>query len=259
MQIVNIAGYKFVSVDEPEVWRAAIHERCATLQLKGTVVVAPEGINIFLAGLRENISSFTAFIREDSLFEGRLVDIQFKESLSESQPFGKMVVRIAKEIITMRMPIIRPENQRAAAVEAKVLKRWLDTGFDEEGREIVLIDTRNAFEVEMGTFEEALNFKIERFSQFPDEIERYAAEHATTLAEKTIVTFCTGGIRCEKAALFMNQLQLPRVFQLEGGILKYFEEAGGSHWRGDCFVFDERVALDPQLRSSNAIRPTSDT
>lgn len=259
MDMINIAGYKFVSIDEPEMWRALMLERCQNLELKGSVVLATEGVNVFLAGSAENVNSFISFVREDDRFSQKLQNIEFKESFSESQPFRKLVVRVAKEIITMRMPIIRPEQQRAASVQAQTLKAWLDKGLDDDGREVVLIDTRNAFEVAIGTFEDAVNFDIERFSEFPEQVQRFASEQGADLSDKTIVTFCTGGIRCEKAALFMNQLSLPRVFQLDGGILKYFEEAGGTHWRGECFVFDERVALDPQLNATRNQYRTSKT
>ncbi|MBX9723504.1 MAG: hypothetical protein K2X81_19015, partial [Candidatus Obscuribacterales bacterium] len=149
---------------------------------------------------------------------------------------------------TMRHPMIRPADHRAPSIKAKTLAKWLDQGHDDEGREIVLLDTRNAFEVAIGTFEGAVDFDIERFSQFPDALKTSNQEEP--LHEKTIVSFCTGGIRCEKAALFMQELGLPKVYQLDGGILRYFEEVGGEHWRGDCFVFDERIALKPNLQAA---------
>lgn len=248
VSIVNIAAYKFVSVPDPEAWISPLKEQCVQLALKGTIVLAQEGINLFLAGSRESIDSFLSYLRGDALFEGRFAELDVKESLSQNQPFRKMVVRVAKEIITMRHPTIRPADARASAVEPATLRKWLDQGHDDEGREIVLLDTRNAFEVEMGTFEHAKSFDIEKFSQFPDVIRELVNGATSPLADKTIVSFCTGGIRCEKAALYMQDIGLEHVFQLQGGILRYFEDVGGAHWQGECFVFDERVALDPQLQ-----------
>lgn len=247
-QMINIAAYKFVGIN-PADWLGLLKERADTLELKGTIILAPEGINLFLAGEKENIESFLRFLRNDPVFFGAFSDLTVKESLSSQKPFGKMVVREAKEIITMRHPMIKPEAGRAPAVDAATLKKWLDQGHDDQGRAVLMLDTRNAFEVEIGTFDGALSFNIEKFSQFPDAIKTAAATDAG-LSEKTIVSFCTGGIRCEKAALFLQEINLPNVYQLEGGILKYFEEVGGEHWQGECFVFDERVALDPHLQQT---------
>ncbi len=248
MQIVNIAAYKFVAIPDPEEWLPFFKEFCDQKALRGTIILATEGINLFLAGSRDSIDDFLRFLRNDELFASRFRDLEIKESLSESQPFKRMVVRVAKEIITMRHPMIQPGLQRAEAVKAETLKDWLDQGHDNEGREIVLIDTRNAFEVQIGTFEGAIDFDIERFSQFPDALKD--SNETEPLNDKTVVLFCTGGIRCEKAALFMQQLKLPKVLQLEGGILRYFEVVGGAHWQGDCFVFDERIALNPNLEAA---------
>jgi UPF0176 protein len=158
-----------------------------------------------------------------------------------------MRVRLKKEIITMKVPDIRPEDHRAETVSPVQLRAWLDRGHDDQGREIVMIDTRNIFEVEAGTFINALDFGIERFSQYPDAI----AAHRNDFSGKAIVTFCTGGIRCEKAVLYMNRIGMDNVYQLDGGILKYFEEAGGAHWTGNCVVFDDRNALDPGLKPAH--------
>lgn len=250
MQTVNIAAYKFVGIPVPAVWQPVIKERCNELHLKGTVLLATEGINLFLAGPREAIDAFLTFLQNDSLFGGRFAELDIKESFSSNQPFKKMVVRIANEIITMRHPMIRPEDSRAPHVDAATLKKWLDQGHDDEGRELLLLDTRNDFEVEMGTFENALNLDIEKFSDFPEAIVCEMSKSETSLHDKTIVSFCTGGIRCEKAALFLQEKGHPKVFQLDGGILRYFEDVGGAHWLGECFVFDERVSLDPGLQAS---------
>lgn len=249
MQVVNVAAYKFIAIPHPAQWQVPVQDKCAELDLKGTVLLAEEGINFSLAGTREAIDTILEFFRTDPTFEGRLVNLETKESLSDAQPFGRMLVRLPREIITMRHPTIRPEGARAPAVAPATLKAWLDKGCDDEGRQVVLLDTRNNYEVEVGTFKGAVDLNIETFGQFPDAIK------ATTNDDKyqqdqTIVSFCTGGIRCEKAALYMQEIGFPRVFQLEGGILRYFEEIGGDHWQGECFVFDERGALNPSLKES---------
>jgi len=249
MQIVNIAAYKFVSVPEPQLWLPELIKRCEQLELKGTIIIAAEGINLFLAGERCHIDSFLEFLRHDDLFGGRFAEIEVKESFSDRVPFKRMVVRQAKEIITMRCPAIDPAQKRAPAVSAQTLKKWIEQGRDEEGRELVLLDTRNKFEVDIGTFDDAIDLNIERFSQFPEAIAKLKDE----IKEKTVVSFCTGGIRCEKAVLYLMDLGLPSVFQLEGGILRYFEEVGGAHWKNDCFVFDERIALQPNLEKTTKI------
>jgi UPF0176 protein len=154
-----------------------------------------------------------------------------------------MLVKHKREIIRMNHPAVQPASGRAPALDATTLKRWLDQGHDDAGRPLVLLDTRNAFEVDYGTFEGAVDWRLDKFSDFPDALRGHARE----LQGKTVVSFCTGGIRCEKAALVMREEGLADVWQLEGGILKYFEETGGAHFRGTCFVFDERQALDPGL------------
>jgi UPF0176 protein len=250
MQIVNIAAYKFVGIPDPAAWQPVLKERCDALHLKGTVLLATEGINLFLAGSRDAIDEFLKFLQTDEFFGGRFTELEVKESFSTNQPFRKMVVRIAAEIITMRHPMIQPESRRAPHVDAHTLKKWLDQGRDDEGRELILLDTRNDFEVEMGTFENALDLHIEKFSDFPEAISSTMDKAVNGLNDKTIVSFCTGGIRCEKAALYLEEKGHPKVLQLDGGILRYFEEVGGAHWQGECFVFDERVSLDPGLKAS---------
>ncbi len=247
MQIINIAAYKFVSIPSPEEWIAPLQERCGELELRGTIVLATEGINLFLAGAQQSVDAIVAYLANDPLFGGRFRELDIKASLSPRKPFKKMVVRVAKEIITMRHPMICPEAQRAPSVDARTLKTWLDRGADDAGRPLILLDTRNAFEVKMGTFNGALDFEIERFSEFPDAFKKRLGDEPERLREKTIVSFCTGGIRCEKAALFLQEQHVPHVYQLDGGILRYFEEAGGAHWEGECFVFDERIAVDTNL------------
>lgn len=243
---VNIAAYKFISFDDAVTRRPAFRALCNELGLKGTILLSPEGINLFLTGLRTPIDAFLAWLRTDPRFS----DLQVKESYSEKQPFNRMLVKLKAEIITMRHPLIQPEKGRAPAVEPKTLKRWLDQGHDDAGNAVVMVDTRNAFEVDVGTFVNTIDFRINKFTEFPEAI----AQNKEKLEGKTIVTFCTGGIRCEKAAIHMQNVGFCSVYQLDGGILKYFEEVGGNHYTGDCFVFDYRTALSPALEETETVQ-----
>jgi UPF0176 protein len=240
--IVNIAAYKFISLEDTAAMRPLYQAKCAELRLMGTILLSPEGINLFLAGARADIDAFLAWLRADA----RFADLEVKESYSDEQPFRRMLVKQKREIITMKHPLIKPELGRAPAVAPADLKRWLDRGHDDEGRPVVMMDTRNAFEVDVGTFDNTIDYRIEKFSDFPAAVQ----QHRDELAGKTVVTFCTGGIRCEKAAIHMQEVGYERVYQLEGGILKYFEDVGGAHYDGDCFVFDRRTALNPKLEAT---------
>jgi UPF0176 protein len=243
VSVVNISCYKFVTLSDREALKAELTARCLALGLKGTILLAPEGINVFLAGTREAIDAIVITLRADP----RFADLQPKESLSAEPPFRRMRVRLKKEIITMRHPLIRPEAGRAPAVAAATLKQWLDRGCDDEGRPVVMLDTRNDYEVAAGSFENAVDYDIGVFSEFPPRL----AAHQADFAGKTVVSFCTGGIRCEKAAIHMKAIGIEHVYQLEGGILKYFEEVGGAHYRGDCFVFDAREAVSEDLQPAS--------
>ncbi len=236
---VNIAAYKFITFNDTADKRAAFRAICTELDLKGTILLSPEGINLFLAGLREPIDQFLSWLRADARFS----DLEVKESYSGHQPFTKLLIKLKAEIITMKHPLIQPEKGRAPGVEPTTLKRWLDQGHDDDGKPVVMMETRNAFEVDVGTFDNVIDYRVTKFSDFPDVV----AQHKDELAGKTIVTFCTGGIRCEKAAIHMHDIGFDSVYQLNGGILKYFEDVGGDHYTGDCFVFDYRTALNPQL------------
>jgi len=236
--VLNISAYLFTRIaDAPEL-KPVLRERAVAADLKGTILLAEEGINLFLAGDADAVRGFVAELRADPRFAG----LTTKESWSHAQPFGRMLVKVKREIIRMDHPTIRPEGARAPAVAPSTLRRWLDHGRDDDGREVVLLDTRNAFEVDYGSFEGALDWRIQRFTQFP----AAAAAAAADLEGKTVVSYCTGGIRCEKAAIYLRDAGVD-AYQLDGGILGYFEHVGGEHWNGDCFVFDEREALTPGL------------
>lgn len=237
--ILNIAAYRFVRIEHPAALREPIAQKAEAAGLRGTVLVAPEGINLFLAGEPAALRGFLAWLAEDARFTG----LATKESWSETIPFARLKVKLKREIIAFRREGIDPVAAPAPFVDPPTLKRWLDAGLDDAGRPVVLLDTRNREEVAYGTFEGALTLPIDDFVQLPDALE--AERHR--LAGATVVSFCTGGIRCEKAAPLLRQLGFGDIRQLDGGILGYFEAVGGAHWQGGCFVFDDRVALAPDL------------
>ncbi|MGO1228501.1 sulfurtransferase [Brachybacterium sp.] len=236
--VLNISAYLFTQITDREQLRPELRARADAAGLKGTILLAEEGINVFLAGDADAVREFVDELREDPRFAA----LTTKESWSESQPFRKMLVKLKREIIRMDHPTIRPIEERAPAVAPITLRRWLDQGHDDEGREVVMLDTRNAFEVDYGTFEGAVDWRIERFTHFPEA----ASTNREALEGKTVVSFCTGGIRCEKAAIYLRDEGIDAL-QLDGGILGYFEHVGRDHYDGDCFVFDEREALAPDL------------
>ena len=238
-KIVNIAAYKFVALRDLRVLRAKLLALCKGWGLKGTILLSAEGINLFVAGTAESVRLLLAELRS---WPG-LEDFQTKVSETEEQPFRRMLVRLKKEIIAFGVEGINPAKQTSPKLSARTLKQWLD-----EGRPVTLLDTRNDYEVKLGTFKNALPIGIDHFRDFPNAVGKLPAK----LKEEPIVMFCTGGIRCEKAGPFMEREGFKRIFQLDGGILKYFEECGGAHYEGECFVFDQRTGLDPSLRETEA-------
>jgi UPF0176 protein len=208
-------------------------------ELKGTILLSHEGINLFVAGESEKIGLLLAELRG---WPG-LADLDPKVSETDHQPFRRMLVRLKKEIIAFGVEGINPALRTSPKLPAATLKQWLD-----EGRPITLLDTRNDYEIKLGTFKNALPIGVDQFREFPAAVGKLPA----ALKEQPIVMFCTGGIRCEKAGPFMEREGFKNVFQLEGGILKYFETCGGAHYDGECFVFDQRVGLDPTLQETES-------
>ena len=235
---VNIAGYRFVDLPDRDELREPFREACQKNRLLGTILLSTEGINFFLCGDQAGIDGFLNYLESDE----RFVDIPLKISHSEKLAFRRMNVRLKKEIISMGMDEIRPAQYTGDAISPTEFKHWLD-----EGRDITILDTRNDYEIRIGTFENAVDLDISTFRTFPD-----AVANSDLDKEKTVVMFCTGGIRCEKASALMLNQGFQDVRQLEGGVLGYFEEVGGAHWNGDCFVFDRRVAVDPELNVTGA-------
>lgn len=235
----NAAAYKFVHLPNLPALRQRLMQRTRELGLRGTILLSPEGINLFVAGSPSVVQDFLNDLRS---LPG-LADLEAKLSPSDHQPFTRMLVRLKKEIIALGQPEIQPETYTSRKISAPALKQALD-----QGEPLLLLDVRNDYEVELGTFEEAVPIGLDHFRDFPE----VAANLPADWKRKKIVMFCTGGIRCEKAGPVMERLGFQDVLQLEGGILKYFEEVGGDHYRGDCFVFDKRVAVDPALNETSA-------
>jgi UPF0176 protein len=238
-RILNISAYRFTPLADPLAWRGRIRAQAERHSLRGTVLLAEEGINLFLAGDAPALRAFVEWLRGDP----SLAAMHTKESWSPQAPFRKLLVKVKREIIRMNEPAITPTVARAPAVDAPTLARWLDRGHDDAGRPVVLLDTRNGFEVDHGRFRGAIDWRLARFSDFPQAMHA----HGDALRGRTVVTYCTGGIRCEKAALYMARAGVQHVLQLDGGILAYFERVGGRHFDGRCFVFDERQTLGPAL------------
>ena len=239
LPVLNISAYLFTPLNDTQALQQACLTQAQQRSLKGTILIAEEGINLFLAGPPEDVRGFVQWLQQDP----RLARLTPKDSWSAKQPFKKLLVKVKNEIIRMNHPTIQPQHGRAPALPAATLKQWLDQGHDDQGRPVVTLDTRNDFEVDAGAFAGAIDWRITKFSEFPDA----AAAHVSELKDKTVVSYCTGGIRCEKAAIYLRELGLAQVYQLEGGILKYFEEVGSAHYKGDCFVFDERRGVHPDL------------
>jgi len=239
MTIVNIAAYKFLPLTDLRSLRTRLQSLCKDASLKGTILLSHEGINLFVAGTAPGIAQLLAELRS---WPG-LEDLQPKRSETDHQPFRRMLVRLKKEIIAFGVEGIDPARRTSPKLPAKELKRWLD-----EGRPITLLDTRNDYEVKLGTFRNAVPIGIDHFRDFPQAVAQLPPE----LKKQPIVMFCTGGIRCEKAGPYMEREGFESVYQLDGGILKYFEDVGAEHYEGECFVFDQRVGLDPSRHETGS-------
>jgi UPF0176 protein len=233
-EILNIAGYRFVDLPDRDELRQPFRDICAELNLKGTILLSHEGINFFLAGPPQSVDSFIYYLDQDERFK----NLKLKISHTDYQPFNRMNVRLKKEIISIGLDHIKPAELTGEGITPTEFKNWLD-----EGKEVIVLDTRNDYECRIGTFENALELDIKSFRDFP----RAVSEMSDDLKDTPVVMFCTGGIRCEKASVVMMDAGFSNVKQLKGGILGYFEEVGGDYWNGDCFVFDHRVAVNPEL------------
>ena len=237
---LNIAGYKFERLDSLDTLIPKFQDKCDELKLKGSVYLSPRGINFSISGTEENIEKYIKFMENDS----RFLNIPLKRTYSETQPFRRMKVRLKKEIISLGRDDIDPRELTGEYVSPQELLSMYENNED-----VVVLDTRNEYETRVGLFENAVDLQLDTFRDFPKAIEQLPEEYK----EKQIVMYCTGGIRCEKASAVMLKAGFTNVKQLEGGVLDYFKETGGKYWNGDCFVFDERVALDKDLNETEYI------
>ena len=235
-EIVVAALYRFVAIDDPATLRAPLLDVMAENEVKGTVLLAHEGINGTVAGSREGVDALLAWLRADP----RFADIDCKESSADLPPFARTRVRLKREIVTMGIPDVDPNRAAGTYVEPENWNALIDDP------EVILIDTRNEYEVNVGTFRGALNPRTTSFREFPD----YVREHLDPQHHRKIAMFCTGGIRCEKSTAYLKQQGFDEVYHLKGGILQYLERIPESEsaWEGDCFVFDERVTVRHGLR-----------
>ena len=241
MKYLVVAFYQFVdphfSEETLESFRTEFKTKMLGLGIRGTILIAPEGLNSTIVGEASAMRSFMEFLKQIPGLE----TIKFKESKVDSIPFKRTLVRLKKSIIPFGKDgeiEINPVRSTGKYLLPLELKTWLD----QKDPNVVLVDTRNDYEIKKGTFKGALDWGLRHFRDFPEQL----LEHKKELEGKKVVMFCTGGIRCEKATAFAQDQGLD-VYQIDGGILKYFEDVGGAHYEGDCFVFDQRIAVNPQL------------
>jgi len=240
LNVLNIAGYKFEPLSDIDSLVQEFQSFCDDLGLKGSVYLSPNGINFSLAGSEESVEQYLLFMEQDE----RFLNIPLKKTYSETQPFRRMRVRPKKEIISLGRDDINPRELTGDYVTPKELYAMYENNED-----VVVLDTRNEYETRIGLFENAIDLQLDTFRDFPNAIEQLPEEYK----DKQIVMYCTGGIRCEKASAVMLKAGFSDVKQLEGGVLDYFKETGGKYWNGDCFVFDDRVALDTDLKETEYI------
>ena len=238
--ITNIAGYRFVDLVDLDRLQSVFRSVCLDLGLKGTVLLASEGMNFYVAGPASSIDGFVQFLGKDERFAG----IGLKRSFTDYQPFNRLNVRIKKEIISVGLDNIRPADTTGPSIAPAAFKTMLDSG-----EFVHVLDTRNEYEMRIGTFENAINLHLPSFRDFPAAV----AELPSSMKDEPIVMFCTGGIRCEKASAIMIEAGFTNVKQLRDGVLGYFEQVGGAHWTGDCFVFDQRVAVNSALEETDVV------
>ncbi|MBE9186230.1 rhodanese-related sulfurtransferase [Microcoleus sp. LEGE 07076] len=236
---LTAALYKFVELSDFAEFKKPLLDCCNNHNVKGTILLAAEGINGTIAGSSEGVRAVLAFLRSDS----RFADLVHKESFSEKAPFYRLKIRLKREIVTMGIPDINPRVMAGKYVKPDEWNQLLDDP------DVVVVDVRNEFEVSMGTFKGAINPHTKSFSDLPE----WALQEAALRDKPKVAMFCTGGIRCEKSTAFLRSQGFDEVYHLEGGILKYLETvpAAESRWEGECFVFDERVSVVHELKTGN--------
>ena len=235
-ELLNIRSYFFSQLSHLDNHRLLLADIGELLAVKGTIILSPEGINICVVGTRANAEQMFEACKAIPGLE-KLVP---KKNYSNDNPYEKLKVKIKDEIIRMNQSEIYPQKKRADSINPKTLAKWLTQGCDDNGLQIKILDTRNDFEVNMGSFEHSISWKLKKFSDFP----KVFSERKSEISDFRVVTVCTGGIRCEKATLYMNHNGLPNAVQLDGGILDYLENTDGKGWNGKCFTFENKTYLD---------------
>ena len=233
--IVNISAYHFMELPKEDLadLKSTLMAQALKLALKGTILLSPEGINIALAGTLAAITEFKASLVQ--LFP-ELAHLAYRETYSDNQPFQHLFIKIKKQIIPFPDTQIPLKKEAAPYISPEEFQKWLTTNQD-----MVVLDTRNQYEVEEGTFKNSISLELKHFKDFPKSAQTLPESFKT----KPVVTFCTGGIRCEKASAALLEQGFKNVYQLKGGILNYFERCGHQHYEGGCFVFDEREVVYP--------------
>lgn len=238
--MIHITAYRFIQLNRNELddLKSKLLSKAQALEIKGTILLSIEGINISVAGNEHSIAQFRKYLDEYPQWR----ELHFKESYMQTSPFQRMKVMIKKEIITMGRDDIEPDKMTGAYVTPQQLQEWY-----QNNRDMVVLDTRNDYEVVIGKFKHAIDLHIQSFSDIPQALEQLPAE----MKQKTIVTYCTGGVRCEKVTALMLKMGFQQVYQLEGGIIHYFEQCGNKHFEGECFVFDDRIAINADRQETN--------
>ncbi|CAK4668690.1 hypothetical protein AeMF1_020883 [Aphanomyces euteiches] len=249
MACINSSAYKFGVLPEADLpaLKQKILDRAAELstELFGTILLTTEGVNIRLSGPAHAVQAMQSFLSND--VHANLTPIVYKDSYTDTPTLRKFLVRIKREVISMGMDNVNPAvDGLADHIAPEEFKEWMD-----QDKDMLILDTRNDYELRLGTFDKAVDLNIKSFRSFPQEAKTQLKDVAK---DKPIVMFCTGGVRCEKAAYALQQDGYTNVYQLDGGILNYFDKCGGAHYRGDCYIYDDRVAITPDLKPAEHIR-----
>ena len=225
MDYTTISLYKYIGIEEPETLKEKLRNYCEALDILGRVLIGKEGINAAVSGKKESIEKFKHLLKKDK----RFADLTFRELEAEKNTYHKLVVRVRKEIVVFGKKV--SFKNKARYITPKKLKMLLDKKTD-----AILLDARNSYEIKLGKFKNAITLPIETFREFPEAIKK-----AKLPKDKTIISYCTGGIRCEKAATYLKEQGFKEVYQLKGGIIQYMTEFPDTHFEGNCFVFDDSL------------------
>lgn len=243
MSLMHLTAYRFKKLTSSELLslRNTLKKELTAMALKGSVLLGTEGFNMSLAGKPESVASLKTYFETQPLFQG----LAFRESKADIEPFKRLLVKIKPEIVTFGVEGFVRDKHLAPYISPLKFKRWYD-----EGHDMLVLDTRNDFEIILGTFKDAVHLNIRRFNAFKEALNLLDE----TDKKRPVVTFCTGGIRCEKAAPYLVSQGFEQVYQLEGGIINYFHKCKNAYYQGECFVFDRRIAVNENLEETPTIQ-----